>query len=108
MPKTETTRAKKIRRRCLVVLRAARQAGGDGWTAARACFSYLRPEFDGLILAEIDEAFSYLEGKEYAETRRAAESNNRLGELQARIGASGLDLLGEMIPADPGVEDLRV
>jgi hypothetical protein len=108
MPNLETIRAKMLRRRCLAVLRAAQQACGDGWTSARACFSYLRGEFDGLALAEVEGALRYLAGKAYAEIRQVSESKFVRGEFQARITPHGQDVLDETIPADPGIEDNRV
>jgi len=104
----ETIRLRLLRRGCLAVLRAARSAGGSGWTAARAAFSFLAPDSDGLALGEVAEAMRYLEGKGYAETRLSRESKFEQGEIQARILPKGIDLLEESIPADPGVEDNRV
>jgi hypothetical protein len=108
MARLDTIRSKMLRRACLSVLRAAEAAGGDGWTAARAVFNFLRDDHCGLTLSETAEALRYLAAKGYAETRTQRPTKFDGGDLQARILPRGIDLLEETVPPDPGIEDNRV
>jgi len=103
----DTARAKELRRRVLQALNAAAGPGYDGWLSVASLFSVLRPETDGLTLGELARAVKYLAEKGYAETRERRERKWDRPEIDARITATGTDLLEETIPPDPGVEDER-
>lgn len=107
MARGETIRAKDLRRRALVALRAARSAGYDGWLSERAIFNLVRTEIDGLAFLEVREAVAYLEGKGYVAKRLRRDSKFERGETDAMILPAGIDLLEETVPPDPGIEDGR-
>jgi hypothetical protein len=110
MPSDDTVQAKFLRRGCLVVLRAAAMAGGDGWTVSRTIFNHLAPDHPGATLSGVETALRYLGEKAYASVRSRQESKFYgavLGSMQAKILPHGTDLLEETIPPDPGVEDNR-
>jgi len=111
MSRDETVQAKLLRRGCLVVLRAAQNAGGDGWTVSRAIFNHLAPDHPGATLAGVEQALRYLAEKAYAAVRSRMDSKfmgSVTGSMQAKMLPHGTDLLEETIPPDPGVEDNRI
>jgi len=107
MPPLATVRVRHLRRRVLDVLRAAARAGGEGRLGATVLFEYLFDEIDGLSVGEVRDAVTYLGEKGYVEVTNLAEHRGDPARLAARLSATGIDLLDETIPPDPGVEDPR-
>jgi hypothetical protein len=107
MSHLDTIRAKDVRRRVLLVLRATQGGGYEGWLSDRAILNFLAQDFGDLLFREVQEARTYLAGKGYVADRERRASKFEPGEFDARILPHGVDLLEETIPPDPGVEDNR-
>jgi len=107
MGNLETVRAKLLNRRILDVLQAAGRALGEGWITARAIYAYLGSEFDSLTLGDVEEALRYLRDKGYVLVEVRDRSILDPGWLESRLAPKGADLLRQVIPPDPGVEDDR-
>lgn len=103
MTQADTRRRLILRRQALVVLRAVRGAGYEGWMSDEALWRTLRTESEDLALAEVRECLAYLSGKDYIERRAAGPLTLIPGEPSARITPAGEDLLDGVVPPDPGV-----
>ena len=106
MNRTETLRAKMLRRALLLALRTIQVGSSEGWANERMAFHCVR-SLEDYGLAEVQEELRYLAGKAYLEARDLRADKYSPPNLSYRLLPRGRDLLDGSIAADPGVEDPR-
>jgi len=105
MSESETRRRLLLRRQALVILRAVRAAGYEGWLSETSLHRTLHTEAADLGAAETRGLLAYLSGKGYVERRAGGPVglSPAASDPAARITSAGEDLLDGVVPADPGV-----
>jgi hypothetical protein len=107
MTAVDVQRRKELRRNVLVALRACFGDGYQGWLSERSLFSVLKSGLPDLTGRELHEAVVYSGAAGYAENRTQPHDKRDAPEVDWRITNKGVNLLDQVIEADPGIEDDR-